>query len=274
MKDNDKIIRSNLKTLIKRFSKEDIISNIEKNYVRESVRFVDSDLIIDNSFLSKVLVNDESLKNVKESIKENGFYNPLIVRTNKNKYEVILGRKRYLASRLIGNVKIPIIVNEIDDEECLLTLLADCRERRNVSSYEIAIIMSYLKTMFKYKNKDLALILNQSPAQVSNLITILNLPQHILNDVSIGKLSYGHAKCIARLKKRYVEEVYGIIVEKSLSVRATEKLVNSYKDKNNLNKCENCKVFQKNNRIILEFSNEEDANKIKKIINDYIYKLK
>lgn len=268
MKNKEKLITSDLKTLIKRYSKNDVISNIEKNYSKDNIKYISSDLIEDNRFLKNIKINQNDLKDVADSLKENGFYNPLIVRTIEgDKFEVILGRKRFLSTSLIGKMDIPVIVTKFNDEEVLLTLLADCRERRNVSAYETAVILDRLIHDYKYKSKDLALILDQSPSQVSNLICILNLPKYILDDLSYNKISYGHAKCIARLEPNLIDETYTKIIDEKMSVRELEDYVNSLKT---TKKVENCSVFIENNKIIIKVNNEDLLEEVEKDIKNYI----
>ena len=103
------LIQSDLKSLIERFSKDDVISGIDKNYQRENVKYLSCDEIVDNSFIKDAKIDKETIKNIEKSIIERGIYNPLIVREyKKGKYEVIIGRKRWIASKKLDYKKIKL----------------------------------------------------------------------------------------------------------------------------------------------------------------------
>ena len=152
MKNENKIITSNLNTLIKKFSKNDVITKIEKNYAQDNIKILPTSSILDNWVLKDINFKEEEIDNIKTSLKENGIYNPLIVKPKGDKFELVLGRKRYLAAKSLGILELPVLISNFTDEEMLLILLADSRERKNSSSYEIAVILNNLKTKYNYSN--------------------------------------------------------------------------------------------------------------------------
>ena len=148
----------------------------------------------------------------------------MIVRKAKNnKYEIIIGRKRWIACKKINFSNIPIIVSEYDDQETLLILLCDSRENKNFNPIEVALIINELKTKFNYKNNDICEILHQSPSQISNYLSLLSLPKSIIQKVSTNRLSFGHAKALTHLKsEKDVITVAKKIDDFRLSVREAE----------------------------------------------------
>jgi len=152
----------------------------------------------------------------------------------------------------------------------LLVLLADTLEQRSYNVVEVAYLIRNLRDTFNYTNKELSNLLKQSTSQVSNILQLLNLPKEILKDVVNNKLSYGHAKAInghakaiSRLENDKAILIRNEILKNKLSVRQTELLVNNLNYKN-----KNFKINIINNKIIIEFKNQEELNKFyNKIIN-------
>lgn len=271
--ENKKItIQTDLKTLIEKFSKNDVISDIDKNYQKENVKYLSCDDIVDNSFIKDAKIDKDTIKGIEKSIIERGIYNPLIVReTKKGKYEVIIGRKRWIASKKLDYKKIPVIVKNYDDQETLLILLCDARENKNFNPIEIALVIRHLADDFGYKKKVIADIMHVSSGQVSNYLSLLGMPKDIIYDISTNKLSFGHAKAISRLKEKDIKSIVKKIYDYSLSVRDTEKLAFNLEDKNLRIKKEYV-IRKKNKSIIIKINSESDFNKIYKKINDLLKK--
>lgn len=269
MKNENKIITSNLNTLIKKFSKNDVITKIEKNYAQDNIKILPTSSILDNWVLKDINFKEEEIDNIKTSLKENGIYNPLIVKPKGDKFELVLGRKRYLAAKSLGILELPVLISNFTDEEMLLILLADSRERKNSSSYEIAVILNNLKTKYNYSNKDLSMILKQSESQISNIITLLKLPKEIVNSLISGEISYGHARCLARIEDiDFQNELFQEIIKKKLSVRELEEKISTFNKNNKINK--NCEVIEKNNEIIIKIKDKKYKTEIVNLIKNYL----
>ena len=270
--ENKTIIQTDLKSLIEKFSKDDVISDIDKNYQRENVKYLSCDDIVDNAFIKDAKIDKETIKNIEKSILERGIYNPLIVReSKKGKYEVIIRKKRYIASRKIDYQKIPVIIKNYDDQETLLILLCDARENKNFNPIEIALVIKHLADDFHYKKKDIADIMHVSSGQVSNYLSLLNMPKDIIYDISTNKLSFGHAKAISRLKEKDIKSIVKRIYDYSLSVRDTEKIAFNLEDKNLKVKKEYV-IRKKNKSIIIKISDPDNYDRIYKKINELLKK--
>ncbi len=265
-------VQSDLKTLIERFSKNDVISDIDKNYQRENVKYLTYDDIVDNAFIKEAKIDKETIKNIEKSIIERGIYNPLIVReSKKGKYEVIIGRKRWLASKKLEYKKIPVIIKNYDDQETLLILLCDARENKNFNPIEIALVIKHLAEDFGYKMKDIADIMHVSTGQVSNYISLLSMPEDVIYDISTNKLSFGHAKAISRLKEKDIKTIIKKIYAYNLSVRDTEKLAFNLEDKN-LKIKKDYVIRKKDKSIIIKINNDVNFDKIYKKISEFLKK--
>ena len=101
MKNQNKIINNDLKTLLEKFSNTDVIPTIEQNYARESIVNIPLNEIEDNQFLKKARISESNLSEYKEYILDNGFIRPLVVRHVKDHYEIVIGRRLFIACKIL-----------------------------------------------------------------------------------------------------------------------------------------------------------------------------
>lgn len=269
------IIKKSLKELIEIFSKDDVIFNIEKNYHKENIKYLSCDEIIDNKFIKTARIDKETIETIEKSIITNGLYNPLIVRESKTlgKYEVIIGRKRWIASKKLNKQEIPVVVKNYTDEEVLLILLCDSRENKNFNPIELALIIEKLNKSFHYNKKDIAEILHESTSQISNYVALLKMPKEIIYEVSTNKLSFGHARAIARLNEKEMKTVLKKIYQYNLSVRDTEDLVYNMKSKDSFIVKKKYAIRRNDkNTILIKFNNDYDIVEIIDKLENFLSK--
>ena len=226
---NNKIINQDLKELVKKFAKSDVIREMEKEYKSNSVKEIESKLIDDNLFLKKAKLSDTLLKSIGESLKKNGFRTPLIVRSKKDHYEIVLGRKRLLAAKLAKISPIPCIVLDVSDEDLLFTLLSDINDHKERNIVEMALVLEKIIKDYNYSQNSVATLIHISRPQVTNIVRLLTLPDSVLSDLSTGKLTYGHAKALVALPEDVMQDLLKRIYSDNLSVHDIEKLVYAYK---------------------------------------------
>jgi len=263
MKD-EKLIKTDLKDLVKKFSKINVVYTIQKNYSKENIKTFEVKDISLNRFLGKPFIDEKTNENLKNSIKENGVFTPFYLNKAGNTYEILTGRRRFEILKELNFTQVPVIILELSEEDELLLLLSDINDHKKVDNYELAFICKTLKEKYNYSNKTLSLILNESVYQISNLIRILSLPDEIVLSFKEGKISYGHLKIICTLKEPELSKTYREIINNNQSVRKTEKMVRKLKKGEG-----NQYVFEMNNEkheIIIKFKNSEEMNEfIKKI---------
>lgn len=230
MKKNNKILKNNLSKLLKKFENSNVIVDMEKEYQSSSLTYVDTNLINDNHYLKKAKISEDILDKIIKNQIENGFKSPLVVRRVKDYYEIVLGRKRLLAAKKAKMEKIPVVIIELSDEEMLLILLADNRDQRESNVVETALLCRELTSNYSYSQSQLSEFIHQSRCQITNIMRLLTLSDSILNDVSIGKLSYGHAKALVNLPESITQETVQEIYNYGLSVREVENIVKRYKN--------------------------------------------
>ena len=225
MKGNEegKIISSSLNELVERFSRQNIVAEIEKRYQSAPSRLIPVSQIDDIPLISEVVIPDEVISYYAQTLREKGFYSSLVVRPKGNeRYEIILGRKRFLGAKKAGMVSLPCTFAEVGEEEMLLMLLADTRDQREGNVMEMALVCDRLQKGFGYSQLTLAELSHQSRCQISNILRLLTLPKPIQKDICLKKLSYGQARALVGLKEEDALAFAKHIKEEKISVRKCE----------------------------------------------------
>jgi len=181
------------------------------------------DKIVPNEYQPRKYFDDEKLKELAASIKEQGVIQPIIVHRAGGGYELIAGERRWRASRLAGLKTIPALVKEATKRELLEMALIENIQREDLNPIESAEAYKRLQDEFKLTQEDLAKRVGKERSTVTNFLRILNLSKEIKHDLAIGNLSMGHAKALLSLERvRDQAQVAALIVKKGLSVREAE----------------------------------------------------
>ena len=257
-----KIIQEDLSSLIQKFSQNDVIAEMEKEYANRPTSTISASQIDDSPFLKRAKIPERTVARFAKAIQERGIFAPLIVRPKLSHYELVLGRKRFHGGKRANIQEFPCVVRDISDEEVLLMLLADVRDQRDANVVEMALIFEKLATDYGYRQKTLAEISHQSRSQITNTLRILSLPFDVVDEVSLGLLSYGHAKAIASLPEDEIHALVKRTHEENLSVREVEKLVKGDRQKKAsiLDSCPEygiSKLEQTKKNLTLHFDSEE-----------------
>lgn len=215
---------SNSSELFKRFSRPGSISSFEKELSSAQSVSIPLFMIDDNPFTKHAEIAPEIVERFAESVARKGVFVPLVVRKNTMRYEIVFGRKRYYSARRLKHNDVPCYVIDADDEKALLMLLADIRDQKDSSIVEFAYVFKALSEDYGYSQADLATISHQSRSQVTNTMRLLKLPDSILQQVSRGELSYGHARAVETLDEKNQFLAVSLIHDGNLSVRDTEAL--------------------------------------------------
>jgi ParB family chromosome partitioning protein len=173
------------------------------------------------------IFDDEALEELKVSIQEVGFLQPIVVRQlAEDRFELVMGERRWRAAKAIGLTSIPAIVRDTKDDAMLRDALLENIHRANLNPLEEAAAYQQLLEEFGATHEELARRIGRSRSQISNTIRLLNLPPKVQDRVAAGVLSAGHARALLALPdSESQEELARRIVAEGLSVRATEELV-------------------------------------------------
>lgn len=181
--------------------------------------------IVPNPNQPRTHFNESELEELSESIRENGVLQPLLVRKNGSKYEIIAGERRYQASKIAGLDKVPVIVRDVDDQKMLELALIENLQRSDLNPIEEAKGYKRLIKASGMTQEALSKAVSKSRSAITNSLRLLDLPESVQQMMYEGKLTAGHARAIlavpfedARIK--LAEKV----IAEGLSVRATENL--------------------------------------------------
>jgi ParB family transcriptional regulator, chromosome partitioning protein len=171
--------------------------------------------------------DDEALEELKASIQEVGFLQPIVVREiDGGRYELVMGERRWRAAKAIGRDTIPAIVRDTRDDAMLRDALLENIHRADLNPLEEAAAYQQLLDEFGATHEELAKRIGRSRPQITNTIRLLNLPTAVQRRVAAGVLSAGHARALLSLDDSDAQEQLALrIVAEGLSVRATEELV-------------------------------------------------
>jgi len=168
----------------------------------------------------------EKLKELCESIKEHGVFQPILVRESFGGYELVAGERRLRASKLAGLDVIPAIIAEFNDEQMMEISLLENIQRENLNVVEEAFAYQRLIDNLNYTQQELAQRIGKSRVYITNILRLLKLPSQILDLLRDGKLTSGHARCLITVEDEEKQEILAEeIVRRRLSVREAEKLV-------------------------------------------------
>lgn len=194
--------------------------NTEKNIIDIEIAS-----IIPGKYQPRMKVAKDDLAELAESIKTKGVIQPILVKssTNANKYEIIAGERRYLASIKARKSFIPAIILDIDDKTAYEFALIENIQREQLNPLEEATAINKLINKYSYSQDSIAKQLGKSRAHIANVLRLLLLPQEIQDMVGNNQLTMGHARAL--VKKDNAIELANDIINNNLSVREVEKIV-------------------------------------------------
>ena len=187
--------------------------------------------ILPNKNQPRKVFEKESLEELTNSIKERGIIQPLIVRKSDNqddKFELIAGERRWQAAQSAGLNDVPVVIISADNLKSLEMAIIENVQRKDLNPVEEAKSYKNLIENFGYDQEKVSKFIGKSRTHVSNCLRILSLPEKILNFISEGKMSQGHAKILVGVNNAiFLAEK---IIKKGLSVRQTENLIKLIKN--------------------------------------------
>jgi ParB family chromosome partitioning protein len=179
----------------------------------------------------RTVFDEGALNELIASIKLFGILQPPVVRkVAPNKYELVMGERRFRAAKAAGLKSIPVIIRQTPDNELLREALIENIHRSELNPLEEGAAYLQLLTDFGCTHEELALKLGRSRPLISNTIRLLNLPESVQRKVAAGILSAGHARALLGLTdSKEIEKLASRIVGEGLSVRATEEIIATHK---------------------------------------------
>jgi ParB family chromosome partitioning protein len=174
-------------------------------------------------------MDESSLLELAESIKSQGIMQPILVRPiGSGKYEIIAGERRFRASKIAGLAEVPVLVRAVPDESALAMALIENIQREDLNPLEEALGVQRLIREFNLTHEDAARAIGRSRSATSNMLRLLNLAEPVQTMLLAGDVEMGHARALLALNAAEQIACANEVVNKRLSVRETEKLVNDW----------------------------------------------
>jgi ParB family chromosome partitioning protein len=245
----------------------------------------------------RTVFDTDQLNELAQSIKEVGLLQPPVVRQiDSNKYQLIMGERRFRAAKIAGLKTIPVIIRQTTDDQLLREALIENIHRSQLNPLEEGAAFSQLLQDFNYTHDELAARLGKSRPAISNTLRLLNLPPTVQRKVAAGVISAGHARALLGIADlTEIEKLANRIVAEGLTVRQTEEIASGLTSKNGqkpntagaknsqTNKAQlkeiadqlgnrldtrvSVELGKSKGKITIEFADLEDLNRIKQIIN-------
>jgi len=240
-----------------------------------------------NPFQPRKHFKEESLHELAESIKQHGILEPVLLRKNAGRYQIVSGERRVRAAKIAGIHEIEARVFDLlSDKTMAEWAIIENIQREDLNPIEIADSYQQLLDYHGYTHEDLATRINKSRTAVTNSLRLLKLPEQVKMWIGEGKLSAGAARALLSPNIKNPEKAAREIIERGLSTREAETLAQK-QEKNNVKKSKvnsainpdmqnflnflqnafGTKVECKRNAIIIHYSSYSDLTRIQQSIN-------
>jgi len=185
------------------------------------------ELIDRNPNQTRTMFDEVKLEELARSIATNGVVQPIVVREMpEGRYQLIMGERRWRASKIAEKTTIPAIVRHASDEQAMEMTIIENLQRADLNPMEQARAFDRLSRQFKMTQDQMAIRTGKDRASIGNFIRLLRLPLDVQNCLESGQINFGHAKVLLALERReQIVSVTNRIIAQSLSVRQTETYV-------------------------------------------------
>lgn len=242
------------------FTFDDFEEEIVKEEKKNSIE-IPLDEIRSNPYQPRKTFNEESLRELADSIKEYGVVEPIIVKKSVKGYEIVAGERRTKAAKMAGLTTIPAIVKDFSDSDMMEIALLENIQREDLNPIDEAASISEIIRVKGYTQEEFARRFGKSRSYITNLLGILKLPKEVQAKVKEGKLSMSHARSLSKLDdEQKIFYLADRIEKEGLNVRDIEKIL-SKKQSNKV-----VKELDPTLRIYEEAISEATGSKVK--IND------
>ena len=261
-------------------------SNIMENATTNEIQDIPINEIRPNPYQPRKSFNEDALRELSESIKNHGVFQPIIVKKGIRGYDLIAGERRLRASKMAGLDKIPAIVKDFSDDEMREIALLENIQRENLTAIELAWAYKGIIDNLDIRQEDLALRIGKSRSHITNTLGLLNLPEEVQKMILNGELSMGHARVLSKMEdESKITDLAKKITSEGLSVHEIEEISKDEEIKkrvpitrrerntdytnveNELRDILGTKVKVDNKKINIYFENVNDLNRILEIMN-------
>lgn len=236
-----------------------------------------------NPYQPRTVFDESALNELASSIKENGVFQPIIVKKSIKGYDVIAGERRLRASKLAGKQTIPAIIRQLTDEKMAEIALLENLQRENLNALEEAKAYKSLLEQLNITQEELSKRVSKSRSHITNVLGLLRLPACVQEMIADKKITMGHARVLSKLEdNEEIIRMANAIIESGMPVRDVER-ASADKPKKQAQKREksneykyveellcdklDTKVKIKDKKLEISFVNNADLNRILEIFN-------
>lgn len=192
----------------------------------ETVRQVEVERLEPNPFQPRTVFNEESIEELASTIHTYGIIQPIVVRENNERFEIIAGERRWRAAKYAGMAAVPVVVKDFDDRKTASVALIENLQREGLTSIEEASAYERLLKLHELTQGGLAERLGKSQSTVANKLRLLQLSEKVKEALLNRDISERHARALLRVKEDDVQqELLDKIILESWSVKETEAAV-------------------------------------------------
>ncbi|MCZ8538400.1 ParB/RepB/Spo0J family partition protein [Paenisporosarcina quisquiliarum] len=192
----------------------------------ESVEKIPVKEIKVNPYQPRKIFDETALSELTESIKEHGVLQPIILRRRGKSFEIVVGERRFRASKAAGLKEIPAVIREFTDQQMMEIAILENLQREDLTPIEEADAYQNLMENLSLTQEQLAFRLGKSRPHIANHIRLLSLPEIVRELISANKLSMGHGRALLGLKrKKLIPSIAEKVMKENLNVRQLESLV-------------------------------------------------
>jgi len=185
-----------------------------------------------NPLQPRMKFDEQAIDELAQSIKESGIVQPVLVVPDNGHYKIIVGERRWRAAQKAGLKKIPVMIRNLPLEKQLEISIIENIHRKDLNPMEIALAYQRMSGELNYTQQDIADKVGKDRTSVTNYLRLLKLPQEIRAGLIEEDISMGHARALLALEEPEIQlAAFRQIIDKGLSVRNTEKLVNRMKER-------------------------------------------
>jgi len=196
-----------------------------------SVFEIDIDKINTGVYQPRQYFDEDKLAELKNSIKENGIIQPLIVSKSKSEggYDLIAGERRYRAAKELGFKKVPAIIKDVAGVLALEIALIENIQRQDLNVIEEANCYLRLIEEYKLTHEELSVRVGKDRATITNMLRLLSLPEEVKKELIYGKITPSHARNLVGLSDDEAGMLLNAISGEQLNVRETERKAREFK---------------------------------------------
>lgn len=193
----------------------------------DSVQFIALELIRPNPYQPRKTFEEERLNDLASSIQQHGILQPIVLRQTVQGYYIVVGERRFRASKLAGLTEVPAIIKELSDEDMMELAIIENLQREDLNAIEEAESYKKMMTDLNITQQEVARRLGKSRPYIANMLRLLQLPKNVAQMVQHGALSSAHGRTLLTLKDASkIKKTAKQATQESWSVRYLEEYVN------------------------------------------------